>query len=440
MVNFFKNFSIMVIFLRNIKINSFIASSLLSFTAGFAEMSFSAVSMIFWCYSTPSELFRSSVFRTQAAMGTAKMPNIIYGTAWKKERTCDLVVAAVRAGFRGIDTACQPKHYYEPGVGQALQRLAAEDGIKREEIFIQTKFTPIRGQDPKNVPYDTKAPLATQVQQSLEASLRNLQTTYIDSLVLHSPLDTHQNTMVVWREFEGFVRQVVAMRSARTENANAHTPTPASRPPPPPTSRARRARCGSSASPTTTTSPPSAPSTPRPTSSPQSSRTGPAPLPPHPRGAASPPSKPSLHSRAADSPLSRPDRPGRSTWDGCVTHGRAERALTRPPTRQVLPGHGLRRGPEGLLPQQRRASLALALAPSLRSTPPPPKSAQNNRRSLPSFEGIARWLPSNRTVRSRVRSSPVHQQPPAQRRRFRAGEPAASSARACRRRGGRDGL
>lgn len=65
----------------------------------------------------------------------------------------------------------------------------------------------MRGQDPKNVPYDTSAPLATQVQQSLAASLRNLQTTYIDSLVLHSPLDTHQNTMVVWREFEKFVKQ-----------------------------------------------------------------------------------------------------------------------------------------------------------------------------------------------------------------------------------------
>ena len=38
---------------------------------------------------------------------------IIYGTAWKKERTAELVVAAVLAGFRGIDTACQPKHYQE---------------------------------------------------------------------------------------------------------------------------------------------------------------------------------------------------------------------------------------------------------------------------------------------------------------------------------------
>jgi len=29
-----------------------------------------------------------------------------------------------RAGFRGIDTACQPKHYQEDLVGKALQRLA----------------------------------------------------------------------------------------------------------------------------------------------------------------------------------------------------------------------------------------------------------------------------------------------------------------------------
>ncbi len=51
------------------------------------------------------------------------MPWIIYGTAWKKERTLDLVVKAIQAGFKGIDTACQPKHYDESLVGAALQRL-----------------------------------------------------------------------------------------------------------------------------------------------------------------------------------------------------------------------------------------------------------------------------------------------------------------------------
>ena len=34
------------------------------------------------------------------------MPKMLYGTAWKKERTTDLVVQAVLNGFKGIDTAC----------------------------------------------------------------------------------------------------------------------------------------------------------------------------------------------------------------------------------------------------------------------------------------------------------------------------------------------
>jgi len=134
-----------------------------------------------------------------------RMPKLIYGTAWKKEQTEDLVVQAVRKGFRGIDTACQPKHYHEPGVGAALKRLIEEDGLKREDLFIQTKFTSLDGQDPARIPYDQNAPLTTQVQQSLEASLKNLGTTYIDSLVMHSPMRTMSQTLEVWKVFESFV-------------------------------------------------------------------------------------------------------------------------------------------------------------------------------------------------------------------------------------------
>ena len=86
----------------------------------------------------------------------------LYGTAWKKEATTELVVAAVRAGFRGIDTACQPKHYREDLVGAALAQLAAEDGIARDALWLQTKFTPLPGQDPQNVPYDTAEKPAAQ--------------------------------------------------------------------------------------------------------------------------------------------------------------------------------------------------------------------------------------------------------------------------------------
>ena len=129
------------------------------------------------------------------------MPWIIYGTAWKKERTQDLVVKAIHAGFKGIDTACQPKHYEEALVGTALQKLE-RDGIKRETLFVQTKFTPLDGQDPQKVPYDKNAPIESQVMQSFEVSTKNLQTKYVDSLVLHSPLFPHTLLMKAWSAME----------------------------------------------------------------------------------------------------------------------------------------------------------------------------------------------------------------------------------------------
>ncbi len=131
-----------------------------------------------------------------------KMPKVIYGTAWKKERTADLVVQAVVSGFRGIDTACQPKHYEEPLVGEAIARLKEDHGISRDELFIQTKFTPLAGQDPKRIPYDPNAPLELQVSRSFETSQRNLQTHYVDSLVLHSPLFPYANLTKVWGAME----------------------------------------------------------------------------------------------------------------------------------------------------------------------------------------------------------------------------------------------
>ena len=132
-----------------------------------------------------------------------KIPKMIYGTAWKKERTTEYVQQALSAGFRGIDTACQPKHYQEELVGKAIQISA----IPRSEIFIQTKFTPLPGQDPNRLPYDAKAPLETQVEQSIGASLKNLGTEYLDSLVLHSPLHSLETTLVAWRKMESFVRE-----------------------------------------------------------------------------------------------------------------------------------------------------------------------------------------------------------------------------------------
>ena len=130
-----------------------------------------------------------------------QMPKLIYGTAWKKDKTSELVVKAIKLGFRGIDTACQPKHYNEPLVGEAL-KLLEKDGIKREDIFLQTKFTPIRGQDPNKLPYDKNTTLENQIAQSFQTSQKNLSTTYVDSLVLHSPMDFHELNVKVWKAME----------------------------------------------------------------------------------------------------------------------------------------------------------------------------------------------------------------------------------------------
>lgn len=51
------------------------------------------------------------------------IPPIIYGTAWKEDDTQRCVFNALKMGFRGIDTANQRKHYFEEGVGLAIQQL-----------------------------------------------------------------------------------------------------------------------------------------------------------------------------------------------------------------------------------------------------------------------------------------------------------------------------
>ena len=113
------------------------------------------------------------------------IPSFMYGTAWKKEATAQLVQAAVEAGFTAIDTANQLIHYQEALVGEALLALAKQ-GIARDRLFLQTKFTPVNGQDHRT-PYDASAVPTIQVRQSFDSSLAHLHTDYVDSYVLHGP-------------------------------------------------------------------------------------------------------------------------------------------------------------------------------------------------------------------------------------------------------------
>lgn len=141
--------------------------------------------------------------QTITAHNDVSIPHFMYGTAWKKEDTSRYVQMAVQAGFRAIDTANQIIHYHEALVGEALLALANE-GITRDQLFLQTKFTPVSGQDHRT-PYDPKAPVAEQVAQSFESSLEHLHTDHIDSYVLHGPYgrwELEEEDWEVWTALE----------------------------------------------------------------------------------------------------------------------------------------------------------------------------------------------------------------------------------------------
>ncbi len=132
------------------------------------------------------------------------MPSFMYGTAWKKDATAHLVELAVASGFTAIDTANQLIHYNEASVGEALRTLDTK-GIKRDTLFLQTKFTPVGGQDHRT-PYDASADITTQVSQSFDSSLKHLQTDYVDSYVLHGPysrVGLGREDWEVWAALEG---------------------------------------------------------------------------------------------------------------------------------------------------------------------------------------------------------------------------------------------
>ncbi|KAL4787053.1 NADP-dependent oxidoreductase domain-containing protein [Aspergillus varians] len=144
----------------------------------------------------------------------AFIPSFVYGTAWKKDRTVGLVHQAISAGFRAVDTAAQPKHYREDLVGEGIRSAIGDGTVRREDLYIQTKFTSVHGQSLDDMPYDPEDSVVDQVHASVRSSLYNLRPSaapesadeaYIDTLVLHSPLPTMAQTMEAWSTLETYV-------------------------------------------------------------------------------------------------------------------------------------------------------------------------------------------------------------------------------------------
>jgi diketogulonate reductase-like aldo/keto reductase len=155
-----------------------------------------------------------------------KIPKCIYGTAEKSQ--VNDILTAISLGYRGLDSACQPQSYHEDVVGEAITVALAPSefggyGLRREELYIQTKFTTPAGHT-NLCPYLPTDTIAMKVQKSLETSLRKLRLEYVDALLLHGPMATMAETLEVWKAMESQigpkVRQL-GLCNVSLEEANA---------------------------------------------------------------------------------------------------------------------------------------------------------------------------------------------------------------------------
>ena len=127
-----------------------------------------------------------------------EIPQIAFGT-WQVDNASvtDAVKTALSLGYRHIDTAAA--YANEPGIGKAL----AESGLPREAVFITTK-----------IPADIKNYAGAK--SVIHDSLRNLNTPYIDLMLIHAPKpweelfggsdkDYFEENLAVWQAMEDAV-------------------------------------------------------------------------------------------------------------------------------------------------------------------------------------------------------------------------------------------
>ena len=119
-----------------------------------------------------------------------EMPPIIMSTNWMDYPTMkEVVTAGLKIGYRAFDTARD--YGNEHIVGRVLKECLAEQGLKREEIFITTKIG--NGQQRLG-----------NIEEQIEISLRNLQTDYVDCWLMHWPypgyfVDTYHKMETVYK-------------------------------------------------------------------------------------------------------------------------------------------------------------------------------------------------------------------------------------------------
>ena len=114
-----------------------------------------------------------------------KMPMLGYGVYQISQPECEQCVReAIEIGYRSIDTA--QAYHNEEAVGRAI----AQCGIPRQELFLTTTVWI------SNAGYEKAG-------ASIDASLNNLKTDYVDLLLIHQPFGDYYGT---YRAMEEAVR------------------------------------------------------------------------------------------------------------------------------------------------------------------------------------------------------------------------------------------
>lgn len=110
-----------------------------------------------------------------------RMPMLGYGVYQVSNEECErCVLDAIDVGYRSVDTA--QAYHNEEAVGKAIEKC----GIPRSELFLTTKVWI------SNAGYE-------KAKASIDISLQNLRTDYIDLLLIHQPFGDYYGT---WRAME----------------------------------------------------------------------------------------------------------------------------------------------------------------------------------------------------------------------------------------------
>lgn len=110
-----------------------------------------------------------------------RMPMLGYGVYQVSNEECErCVLDAIDVGYRSVDTA--QAYHNEEAVGKAIEKC----GVPRSELFLTTKVWI------SSAGYE-------KAKASIDMSLQNLRTDYIDLLLIHQPFGDYYGT---WRAME----------------------------------------------------------------------------------------------------------------------------------------------------------------------------------------------------------------------------------------------